>query len=338
MLDQQTIMGLVFAVFLVLGIGAMLRQFNWLTHEADESLLKLVIRVLVPCFFFTNVVGNPKFMHFTDAWLPPTIGFGSTILGYILALIFAKLCGKWVGLKSRVAQHTFALCIGTFNYGYIPMPLVEAMFPKDNGATMGTLIVHNLGVEIAIWTVGLLVLQGKLDRNSWKRVLNPPFFAIMASLLINQFRLFEVVPDLLQMDLSFLGKPISLLAQATIPMGLIMVGATMADQFALARTQLLYGWQSAIAGIVLRLAALPVIFILVASWLPEQVNHFQLAELKNVMVIQAAMPCAVFPIVLAKHYGGDTAVALRVVFATSLVAVVTIPTVIAQGLVFVFGG
>jgi predicted permease len=337
MLDQATIVGLVFAVFLVLGIGASLRRFNVLTHEADESLLKLVIRVLVPCFFFDNVVGNPKFMHFADAWLPPTIGFGSTVVGYIFALLFAKLFGKWVGLKSHMAQHTFALCIGTFNYGYIPMPLVEAMFPNDNGATMGTLIVHNLGVEIAIWTVGLLVLQGKLDRNSWKRVLNPPFFAILISLLINQFRLNEVIPDITGIDLAFLRKPISLLAQATIPMGLIMVGATMADQFAQAKTQLLRSWGSAFAGIALRLCALPVLFILVASWLPEHIHHFDLKELKTVMIIQAAMPCAVFPIVLAKHYGGDTAVALRVVFATSIIAILTIPTVIAQGINFVFG-
>ncbi|MAX24975.1 MAG: transporter [Phycisphaeraceae bacterium] len=337
MLDQATIMGLVFAVFLVLGVGACLRQFNWLTHEADESLLKVVIRVLMPCFFINHVVGNPKFMHFTDAWLPPTIGFGSTVVGYIIALLFAKLCGKWVGLKTPVAQHTFALCVGTFNYGYIPMPLVEAMFPNDNGATMGTLIVHNLGVEIAIWTVGLLVLQGKLNRNSWKRAMNPPFFAILFSLLINQFRLYEVVPDAIGVDLSFLSMPIKLLAQATIPMGLIMVGATMADQFGQARSQLLTSWQSAFAGILLRLVALPVLFILVASWLPQAFDSFDLKELKTVMVIQAAMPCAVFPIVLAKHYGGDTAVALRVVFATSIIAILTIPTVIAQGLGFVFG-
>lgn len=321
-------MSLVAAVFLVLGIGAMLRQFNWLTHEADESLMKLVIRVLVPCFFFNVVVGNPKFMHFFDAWLPPTIGFGSTVAGYLVALTFAKLCGKWVGLKTHITQHTFALCIGTFNYGYIPMPLVDAMF---DDATMGTLIVHNLGVEIAIWTVGLLVLQGKLDRHCWKRVLNPPLFAIVLSLTINQLGWHDVIPTAVTM-------PIKLLAQATIPMGLIMVGATMADQFALARTQLLTGWQSALAGIILRLAALPVLFILVASWLPEQVNNFHLLELKKVMIVQAAMPCAVFPIVLAKHYGGDTAVALRLVFATSIVAIVTIPTVIAQGLAFVFGG
>lgn len=262
-------------------------------------------------------------MHFFDAWLPPTVGFASTAVGYLLALIVAKLFGKWIGLKSTVSQHTFALCIGTFNYGYIPMPLVNAMF---DSTTMGTLIVHNLGVEIAIWTVGLLVLQGKFDRHCWKRVLNPPLFAIVLSLSINQFGLHEAIP-------TFIRMPINLLAQATIPMGLIMVGATMADQFVLAKTQLLDGWQSAAAGICMRMVILPIIFLVAARWLIPAGS--QMTDLKQVMVVQAAMPCAVFPIVLAKVYGGDTAVALRVVFATSIVAILSIPQVITHGLAFV---
>jgi predicted permease len=135
---------------------------------------------------------------------------------------------------------------------------------------------------------------------------------------------------------TFLTSPIKLLAQATIPMGLIMVGATMADQLALARTQLLNGWQAAVAAVGLRMLILPVLFIVAARFLPDEIRHIQMLELKRVMIVQAAMPCAVFPIVLAKHYGGDTAVALRVVFATSLVAIFSIPNVISEGLAFVF--
>ena len=47
--------------------------------------------------------------------------------------------------------------------------------------------------------------------------------------------------------------------------------------------------------------------------------------LKKVLVIQSAMPAAVFPVVLAKMHGGDMPVALRAVFATSIPALATIP-------------
>jgi malate permease and related proteins len=48
-------------------------------------------------------------------------------------------------------------------------------------------------------------------------------------------------------------------------------------------------------------------------------------ELQRVLVLQAAMPAAVFSIVMARHYGGDAATALRVVLATSLLGLITIP-------------
>ena len=49
------------------------------------------------------------------------------------------------------------------------------------------------------------------------------------------------------------------------------------------------------------------------------------------MVVMAAMPSGTFPIVMARHYGGDQAVALRVAISTSLVSLVTIPLWITAG-------
>jgi predicted permease len=47
--------------------------------------------------------------------------------------------------------------------------------------------------------------------------------------------------------------------------------------------------------------------------------------LRSVLIIQAAMPCAVFPIVLTQVHAGDMLTALRIVLGTSLVGLVTIP-------------
>jgi len=47
------------------------------------------------------------------------------------------------------------------------------------------------------------------------------------------------------------------------------------------------------------------------------------------------MPAAVFPIVMARHYGGDPATAMRVVIGTSVVGLATIPLWIRFGMKFV---
>ncbi len=310
------IMSLVLAVFTVMGIGGTLRKINWLTSEADASLLKLVVRVLYPCFIFNVIAGNERFMTFAQTWPPPAVGFGSAVLGYAIALSFAAVAGKWIGLKTSVQRQTFALCVGTFNYGYIPIPLVEQLF---DDATLGTLVVHNAGVELAIWTVGILVLQGKLGADSWKRMINGPVLAIMAALTVNYFGIHDDLP-------LFVTKPISLLAQTAIPMGLVLTGATMADHLNRQTLSLRAGGGIMGASVFLRLGIIPLLCLAGGYWMPINI------ELKRVIIVEAAMPAAVFPILLAKHYGGDTATAIRVVLATSLVAILTIPAAIAAGL------
>jgi predicted permease len=53
------------------------------------------------------------------------------------------------------------------------------------------------------------------------------------------------------------------------------------------------------------------------------------------MLAQAAMPAAVVTVILSKHYGGDPAVALRIVLLTSALGLVTIPLWLKFGLHFV---
>ncbi|MCX7868121.1 MAG: AEC family transporter, partial [Limisphaera sp.] len=61
-------------------------------------------------------------------------------------------------------------------------------------------------------------------------------------------------------------------------------------------------------------------------------------ELQRVLVLEAAMPAAVFPIVMARQYGGDVATALQVVLSTSVVSLVTMPLWIRAGLAWIGGG
>ena len=56
------------------------------------------------------------------------------------------------------------------------------------------------------------------------------------------------------------------------------------------------------------------------------------AELKKVVIVQAAMPCGVFPILLARHYNGVALIAIQVALGTTLVSCISIPIWINFGL------
>jgi hypothetical protein len=76
---------------------------------------------------------------------------------------------------------------------------------------------------------------------------------------------------------------------------------------------------------LVRLGIMPVLFLLLAKFLPCSL------ELKRVLVLQGALPSAVLPIILAKHYGGDARTAVQVALGTSVVGLVAIPLWIRLG-------
>ena len=60
-------------------------------------------------------------------------------------------------------------------------------------------------------------------------------------------------------------------------------------------------------------------------------------EDKRIIIVQAAMPSAMLPIILAKHFDGDANVALQVVLSTSVLGLLTIPWWIQFGMRWVLG-
>ena len=221
-------------------------------------------------------------------------------------------------------SRTFTLSVGAYNYGFLALPLVRELFDDQ---TLGVLFVHNVGAGLALWTLGVAILNGKLDGRAWRQMVNPPSVAVLVAVAFN---LLEITPWLHQYA-EFVLTPVRWLGEAAVPMLLVLVGASIADQLqAEGRknrrrdTAKVIAWAS-----LLRLGLLPIAFLLVALVLPASV------ELKRVIVVEAAMPSAVFPVLLARRYGGDPATALRVVLSTSILSLLTIPLWILAGLALV---
>lgn len=294
------------AVLPVLGailMGALMRRLNWLTTEADTSMMRVTINVFTPCLIFDSVLGNTALERLPTLLLAPATGFVTVLVGILAALAFAR----FTGLPSGTARRTFALCTGIYNYGYIPLPLALMMFDRE---TVGVLFVHNIGVEAAMWSVGLLVISGQGLKAGWRQIINVPLAAILVGLALNASGIGPHLP-------AFVRQTAHLLGQCAIPLGLVLVGATMADyahEFRFGRLQPPILWAC-----LIRLGILPVGFLLLGYILPAP------PELKQVILLQAAMPAAVFPIIMSRHYGGDPGLALRIVLGTSLAALLTMP-------------
>jgi hypothetical protein len=308
-----TILSAVVPVFGIAAVGLLIRRLNWLTEEADQSLLRVNINLLMPCLILDSALGNAALARPGNLLLAPLVGFATVALGLGLAMALRPLAGP---LDDR-AGRTFAVSTGMYNYGYVPIPLTLLLFDGD---TLGVLFVHNVGVEIALWTLCVMLLTGHRLGRDWRKIVNAPLLAILAALLLNGLHLHDHFPKAVLTGLHWL-------AACAVPMALILIGAIVADH--LHEFHSAHGWRVIGVAALLRLGVLPVLFLLLARWLPASV------ELKRVIVLQAAMTSAVFPIVMAKHYGGDPATALRVVIGTSAAGLVTIPLWVRFGMKFV---
>jgi malate permease and related proteins len=298
-------------LFALIAIGVGMRRAEWLTAAADESMLKVLIRFFYPCLILDNVLGNQALQVPGNLLIPPVIGFATIALGIAGAL----WAGRRLGMEPSGGLRTFAFTTGIYNYGYIPIPLMAALYGPTS---LGVLLVHNVGCEVAIWTVGVFVLAGLPLREGWRRLFNPPVCSLLAALALN---LLGGTPHLP----TFVLTVIHLCAQCAIPLGLLLIGATL-ENLLLRKTASLFDFKVTVAACVLRLGLYPLAFLFLAWILPVSI------DLKRVMVVQAGMPAGIFSVVIAKHYGGREEVSAQVALATGLLGLVVIPLWLQLGL------
>lgn len=303
----------VLPVFAMIALGAVLRGTRLITESAEDSLFNLVVKVATPCLIFESVATNPALREPGNLFLPPLLGFGLTLLTMALGWYVARALGLTIGHGLR----TFALAVGLTNYGYLPLPLMDAMFGPESRAV---LLVHNVGVEAAIWTGGVLVVTGLSPLEGWRKLINAPVIALIVAVAANLTGAAAHVPALV---MNF----IHVLAVCAIPLGLLMTGVSIQPH--LDDPKQLVNPRVTLTAWLLRLVVLPWVFLLAARYLPCPV------ELQRVLVIQAAMPSAVVSIIVARIYGGQPLVAVQIILGTTALALFTIPFWIRFGLSFV---
>jgi len=307
--QTHTILGAVIPVFGVMGLGVFIRKLDWLTEEADKSLMRICVNVLLPCLILDKSLGNPALSQPSNLILAPLIAY--LLIG--LGMVAAYWAKPLHGLRSPEQRRTFAVAVGMHNYGYVPLPLALLLFDQS---TAGVLFLHIIGVEMAMWTLGVMFISGGASRD-WRKLINAPLIAILLAILLNALGWDVHVPQIVSTGLHWLGG-------CAIPMALILIGAIMADHIGDFHSA--HGWRVMGAGVFLRLGVFPLIFLLVAKFIPMTTEH------QRVLVLEAAMPTAVFPVILAKIYKGDPATAMRAVISTAVLSLVTIPLWIKFGM------
>ncbi len=294
-------------VYIVVAIGPLLRKVGALTPEMDKGVMTMAVYLFFPSLILDKMLHSEVLRDASVVFSAMGVGFGTILVGTALAWFI----GPMLGLRRGKGRRTFAVTAGLQNYGFLVIPLIASLYPTAN--TMGVLFIHNLGVEFAMWTVGVMLLSGQSIK-SVKSLMKGPIVAVVLGIFLLQTGLDAYVPQVLLSAFHMLGG-------CAVPISLLLIGTVLYDLLGEAR----FNWKISVGGVFVRLVLLSVMLLAAAKWLPISL------ELKQVLVVQAGMPSAMFPIVLSRHYGGETNVAIIMVLSTTVVSLVSMPLIISFG-------
>ncbi len=269
--------------------------------------MHVIFSVMLPCFILDRTLGAEVLRD--GAVLATGAGLGFALI--IIGIVIGYLAGKLIGLAPGNGIRTFALTAGCQNFGFTAIPVVEILW---GASAVAVLFVHNIGVEVAIWSVGVMLVSGERGIR-WRRLVNGPIIAVIIGLLLVALHLDDKITGPSRTAISMIGI-------GAFPLAIVMTGATIIDLVGSEKPS----WKIISASVLVRILIAPAAIILCAKYIPMAV------ELRQVLLVQAAMPSAMTPILLARLYGGRPAVAVQIVVATTVVSIFTLPYIITYGI------
>ncbi|MCX6873476.1 MAG: AEC family transporter [Verrucomicrobia bacterium] len=297
----------VLPVYLLIVVGALLRKTGVLRHEHDAGVMQVVYSVMLPCFILDKILGAEVLRSGSVVIWGIGLGFTLLLSGLLLAWGMARV----IGLERGTGMRTFTLSAGCQNFGFTAVPVLEILW---GSSACALLFVHNIGVEAAIWSVGVMIMSGERGV-PWRKLLNGPMLAVFLGLSL-------VALGLDQHLVSPLRKVINMLGVGAFPVAIMITGATMVGLAETEKPSL----KIIVSSVLVRLALAPAVILAAAKYLPL------VAELRQVLVVQAAMPAAMTPIMLARLYGGRPSIAVQVVLATTVGSLLSLPWIIFWGI------
>jgi predicted permease len=296
----------VLPVYLLIVAGAVMRWTGVMAREHDEGVMRVVYTIMLPCYMLDKILGSAVLKSGTVVTSAIVVGFGMILVGIVIGAVV----GRMIGLERGTGMRTFALASGSQNFGFTAAPVVEILWSTG---TLALLFVHNIGVELAMWSVGVMIMSGERGIR-WRKLVNGPVIAVAGGLLLVA----------LGWDAHITGparKAMSMIGVGAFPLAVFITGCTIMDLVMAEKPT----FKIILGSSVVRLVLAPLAFLAAAKYLPIA------RELREVLVVQAAMPAAMTPIMLARLYGGRPAIAVQIVVFTTALSLISLPWIITLG-------
>jgi len=312
----------VFCIFLMMVPGFVAVKQGYFSRTTIAETSTLMVRFIYPCFIFHAIIDSFSFRELVSSWTLPAICLGLMFFGYFVGIAVIRL----MKFNSEDEKTGFIFQCTLNNYSFLPLPLVMFMYGIKGAAA---LIFSSFGAEIAVWTLGVFILEGrKLHLKNLKHLLSPPLVSLYLAIIV----LF--IFDLMQIDtkiffysesfgLTYFFKTIGTIGLATIPLAIIIAGGRIAE----VPHSGLRNYRVWILSF-LRLIAIPATAIVIIKLLP-------LPEMtEKIMLVVAVMPVSIASILFSEIYKIENSFITVTVFVTHILSLITVPVMLTLAMKF----
>lgn len=286
-------------IFFTAGLGY---WFAKRFHPDITVFTKLSIYILMPCLVFSTITSSE-------------VEVGE--MGRLTALVILQtglligvgyLLSRWFQGLGRPTRTAILLAIVLGNSGNYGIPLIEFAFGPAGGqrgvliAVLGTIVINTVGVYIAS--------SGKKAsvRAAIRAVLSIPLpYAVILALLIRFLQIELPLP---------VARTVSMLAQATVPLLLMLLGAQLSNVSLRSLGRERFKAMAAVTGV--RLLVGPLMVVALAPFLGIE------GITRSIAIVQLGMPTAVNSALLSAEFGADSEFASTVILISTLASIVTL--------------
>ncbi|MGT2906930.1 AEC family transporter [Streptococcus dentiloxodontae] len=295
----------ILVMLIMIGVGYALGMRGWFDDRSRSLLARLVTQIALPCYMVYTI--TQRFTATDLIAMLPNIRYPALSMVILLGIAIA-----FAQLFSIRRKHSGLFISMFFNSNtiFIGLPINQALFGE---ASIPYVLIYYMCNTTFFWTVGTYLIQRdgfgetRLDwRESLRKILSPPLLGFLLGLVLTLLNI--RLPQFLASDLQYLGN-------LTTPLSMIFIGLSVQkaglSQLTLGKDQVLI--------LLGRFVIAPLLMwgILVMTDLP--------ALMKEVFIIQSAMPVMTNAPVVARLYGADSDYAAVMVTETTLATMLVIP-------------
>ena len=298
-------------IFVVLAVpGYILVKGKLLKPEQSGVLSKLLMYLGLPFMIFSGVVKNLTFNQ--DSLLMLGV---VALIGIVIVLGMFFVSAPLTSMeKDKKTRGMLRFCSVFANNGFLGIPLAVAVFGSDS-PVFTVLIVLNIINNVLMYTLGAYLTTGDKKNISIKKAFfNPVLAAFVLGCICNLLKIKNHIPEIITFSDHF--------SNVVTPISMTIIGMKLgaASLKTLFRSGKLYYVS------FLKLVLFPVAVTALAFILKVVPANIPVESIVLGVFVAFSMPTAGLAATFADEFGGDTENAVIFTLGTTVLSVLTIPT------------